>query len=170
MSIFFFRPILSNKALVFSASLLVTHNNPQESLTITPHITMSNTSQLFIDFISTIKELRGENGCPWDKRQTADSLVKHLKSELSELLDAIALKDPANICEEAGDILYLIVMIAEIGNDAGQFSIDDVIQSIDTKLIRRHPHVFAGQTVGSEEELKEQWQAIKAEEKSRKSN
>jgi uncharacterized protein YabN with tetrapyrrole methylase and pyrophosphatase domain len=117
------------------------------------------------DLVDTIKTLRGEEGCPWDKRQSSSSLLKHLKSECEELILAINNDDHVNICEELGDLLYLIVMISEIHNDQGQFQLSDVIRTVNEKLIRRHPHVFAGQTYENEEQLATQWQAIKAEEK-----
>jgi len=117
------------------------------------------------DLVDTIKTLRGEEGCPWDKRQSSSSLLKHLKSECEELILAINNNDHINICEELGDLLYLIVMISEIHNDEGQFQLSDVIRTVNEKLIRRHPHVFAGKPYENEEQLAAQWKAIKAEEK-----
>jgi MazG family protein len=115
--------------------------------------------------ITTIHQLRGKKGCPWDIRQTTESLTKYLKEEVDELIEAIQKKDSANICEECGDLLYLIIMISEISREAGTFRFSDVIQCIDEKLIRRHPHVFAGKPCGSEAELANQWEQIKAAEK-----
>jgi tetrapyrrole methylase family protein / MazG family protein len=117
------------------------------------------------DLLATIKTLRGEDGCPWDRRQSPSSLIKYLKEECEELVLAIEARDHVNICEELGDLLYLIVMISEIHNDLGNFQLDDVIHTVNEKLIRRHPHVFAGQQYESEEQLTAQWQAIKAAEK-----
>ncbi len=115
--------------------------------------------------IATIETLRGESGCPWDKKQTSSSLLEHLKSECEELVDAVQKNDEPNICEELGDLLYLVIMMAEINKDLGKFQISDVIRGINEKLIRRHPHVFAGVAYESEEQLAVQWQKIKAEEK-----
>lgn len=123
---------------------------------------------LFFDLITTVQELRGENGCPWDKRQTTTSLVKYLQSEFAELLTAIDNGDTENLQEELGDLLFLIVMIAQINHEEGNFSIDQVLTGVTEKLIRRHPHVFAGVTISSEQELQEQWQRIKSMEKSKK--
>lgn len=123
---------------------------------------------LFLRLTETVKTLRGENGCPWDKRQTTNSLVKYLRSEFDELLLAIENEDTENLCEELGDLLFIIVMIAEIHSEGGKFSISQVLDGITEKLIRRHPHVFAGEQVSSEQELQEQWQRIKALEKSKK--
>jgi uncharacterized protein YabN with tetrapyrrole methylase and pyrophosphatase domain len=117
------------------------------------------------ELIATIKTLRGSEGCPWDKRQTPTSLLKHLTSECEELVVAIQNDDHVNICEELGDLLYILIMISEIHNDHGVFRFSDVIKTINQKLIRRHPHVFAGQPYENEEQLATQWEAIKAEEK-----
>ena len=126
---------------------------------------MTNHNHELTALISTIKTLRGEDGCPWDKKQSATSLLKHLNSECEELVIAIRNDDPVNTCEELGDLLYLIVMISEIHNDRGDFKISDVIRTINEKLVRRHPHVFADQPYENEEQLAAQWEAIKAEEK-----
>ncbi len=115
--------------------------------------------------LDTIDTLRGEQGCPWDRKQTSTSLKKYLQAECDELLAAINNDDHDNICEELGDVLYVLIMIAKINNDLGMFSLKDVLESINAKLIRRHPHVFAGQTYENEEQLTAQWQAIKAKEK-----
>jgi len=130
---------------------------------------MDKHSNLLTELIVTISTLRGENGCPWDKKQTAESLVKYVNSECEELIEAIEKKDIQNICEELGDVLYLVIMLSEIYQSQGEFSLNDVVRTINEKLIRRHPHVFANKTYKSEEELALQWQAIKAAEKSKKS-
>ncbi len=129
---------------------------------------MSDLNTLFLDLASTVKQLRSPEGCPWDKRQTTASLVKYLHSEFSELLEAIENNDAENICEELGDLLFLIVMVAQINSESGTFDISQVVKGIDQKLIRRHPHVFAGVKISSEQELREQWEKIKAAEKSQK--
>jgi tetrapyrrole methylase family protein / MazG family protein len=129
---------------------------------------MRNSEQAFRKLVDIIKKLRGENGCPWDKRQTIASLTKYLQEEFDELLMAIANNDLDNLCEEAGDMLFLILMLAEINSEKKVFEITDVFDTINEKLIRRHPHVFAGVQIEDEEALRKQWQAIKAEEKSKK--
>ena len=126
---------------------------------------MTNQKHGLPELISTIQALRGKEGCPWDKRQSSASLIKHLKSECEELIVAIRNDDHVNTCEELGDLLYLIVMISEIHNDQDNFQFSDVIHTVNEKLIRRHPHVFAGQAYENEEQLAAQWKAIKAEEK-----
>lgn len=129
---------------------------------------MYHTESQFSRLVEIVKTLRGDNGCPWDKRQTTESLVKYLKSEFDELLSAIDNADPSNLCEELGDVLFILVMIAEINETEKSFSLSDVLSGITEKLIRRHPHVFAGKQVSDEQELREQWEKIKAMEKAKK--
>ncbi len=125
---------------------------------------------IFFNFCHTISQLRSENGCIWDKKQTNISLKKYLKEELEELIDAIDEEDPEHLCEEIGDVLFLLVLLSEINAESRAFTIDDVIKGINEKMIRRHPHVFAGGESGDEEFLKKQWQEIKSQEKAKKIN
>ena len=129
---------------------------------------MQSTEHAFLKLIAIVKELRGKNGCPWDKKQTIASLTKYLKEEFDELMQAISNNDPDNLCEEAGDMMFLLVMLAEINAENKVFELVDVIENINMKLIRRHPHVFAGVRIDDEEALRRQWLAIKAEEKSKR--
>ncbi len=131
---------------------------------------MPPTSNFFSELLHTIQKLLGENGCPWDKRQTNVSLRKHLISEMDELIHAIDIGDHENICEELGDLMYLILLVSEINAKDSLFTLDNVLQTVNRKLIRRHPHVFAEVTVLNEKELRAQWLAIKAREKSEKLN
>ncbi len=117
------------------------------------------------NLLDTIDILRGEQGCPWDRKQTCTSMKEYLQAECDELLAAINNDDHDNICEELGDVLYILIMITAINKDLGMFGLQDVFESINAKLIRRHPHVFAGQTYENEDQLTAQWQAIKAKEK-----
>jgi MazG family protein len=126
---------------------------------------MNKTNINIQSLVETIRTLRGENGCPWDKKRTNKTMVKYLQSESAELVEAIHENDHVNICEELGDVLYILIMLTEINSADGFFNLNDVISGITEKLIRRHPHVFAGTTYASEEELAIQWQAIKDEEK-----
>lgn len=117
--------------------------------------------------LATIKKLRGDNGCPWDIKQTPKTLKKYLQEEVNELLEAIDNEDTANTCEEIGDTVYVLMMIAEIHAESAQFSFADSLEEINAKLIRRHPHVFGNATIKDEEELRRQWQNIKEMEKKR---
>lgn len=112
-----------------------------------------------------IATLRGPNGCPWDQKQTHESLKPYFLEEVYEVLEAIDEKDDDHLAEELGDVLLQIMLHSQIGEDHGYFSIDDVIKHITEKMIRRHPHVFAEASVSNEGELLKQWDAIKQQEK-----
>ena len=122
----------------------------------------------FSNFCNTIAQLRSDKGCLWDKKQTNVTLKKYLKEEYKELIFAIDENNPANICEEIGDLLFLLVLLSQINSETDTFTIDDVIKGINDKMIRRHPHVFAGGANGDEEFLRKQWQKIKSQEKKKK--
>ncbi|WP_071458818.1 bifunctional methyltransferase/pyrophosphohydrolase YabN [Bacillus massilinigeriensis] len=112
-----------------------------------------------------IRTLRGPEGCPWDRKQTHVSLKKYLIEEAYELIDAIDSGDIDNMIEELGDVLLQVMLHSQIGDDDGYFSIEDVIESISEKMVRRHPHVFGNVSVENEEEVLKNWEEIKAEEK-----
>jgi len=112
-----------------------------------------------------VTDLRGPNGCPWDKEQTHITLKKYAVEEVYELLQAIDEEDDDHIVEELGDVLLQVFLHAQIGEDSGYFSMEDVLNSISDKMIRRHPHVFGDVTASSTEDVMRNWQQIKAEEK-----
>jgi len=97
----------------------------------------------FSSLRSVIAKLRGPDGCPWDKKQTHESLRPYAIEEVYELIDAIDREDDEAIIEELGDVLLQVILHSQIGEDSGYFSIDDVILSLVTKMIHRHPNVFA---------------------------
>jgi len=121
--------------------------------------------QRFETLRHVIATLRGPNGCPWDRKQTHESLKKYLLEEAYELLDAIDEQDDDHIVEELGDVLLQVMLHAQIGEDEGMFSINDVIYNITEKMIRRHPHVFADVNVENADEVVQNWESIKASEK-----
>ena len=123
----------------------------------------------FDEFVATIAALRSENGCPWDRKQTHESLKECLVEETGEVLEAIDKKDDANLCEELGDVLLQVVMHAQIAAEEGRFTIEDVISGVNEKMIRRHPHVFGDIKVSSVEEGLDLWEQIKQKEKEAKS-
>jgi len=119
-----------------------------------------------IDLVATMDRLRAD--CPWDARQTHESLAPHLLEEPYEALEALESGDEQAFCEELGDVLLQVVFHARIAaerNDGTSFTIDDVADGIVAKLVRRHPHVFAGLTVSGADEVKRNWDEIKREEK-----
>lgn len=122
----------------------------------------------FDAFVKTIADLRGENGCPWDIKQTHESLKECLVEETNEVLAAIDNCDDANLCEELGDVLLQVVMHAQIAAEEGRFTIEDVVQGVNEKMIRRHPHVFGDEKVESIEEGLSLWERVKQEEKAGK--
>ncbi|MBB5356598.1 tetrapyrrole methylase family protein/MazG family protein [Anoxybacillus mongoliensis] len=129
---------------------------------------VENDDLLYHDFTTLrriIATLRGPNGCPWDRKQTHQSLKKYLLEETYELLDAIDRQDDENMIEELGDVLLQVMLHAQIGEDEGMFSIDDVIRVITEKMIRRHPHVFGDVHVEHAEHVVRNWEAIKQAEK-----
>lgn len=109
-------------------------------------------------------------GCPWDLRQDFDSIVPFTIEETYELAAAIAAKDPAQICDELGDVLFQVVFYAQIASEKSLFDFADVASAISAKLVRRHPHVFdaQGEVPVTEAEVKERWEAIKEQERSLK--
>ncbi len=117
-----------------------------------------------------IDKLRSPEGCPWDREQTHESLRKYLLEEAYELIDAINEGDIDHIIEELGDVLLQVMLHARIGEDEGYFSIDDVIQGISEKMVRRHPHVFGNERAESAKDVEETWQRVKKEEGSNTSD
>jgi tetrapyrrole methylase family protein / MazG family protein len=112
-----------------------------------------------------ISTLRGPDGCPWDREQTHQSLKKYLIEETYELLEAIDEDDIDHIIEELGDVLLQVMLHAQIGEDEGMFTMEEVIESIASKMVRRHPHVFGTVDVENAEQVKLNWDKIKQQEK-----
>lgn len=122
----------------------------------------------FQELIGIVARLCAEDGCPWDRVQTHESLIPCLRDETEEVVQAIENHDMDNLCEELGDVLLQVVMHSEIGKKNGTFTIDDVIDGISRKMIRRHPHVFGDAKADTPEESLILWRQIKAEEKAQK--
>ena len=112
--------------------------------------------------------LRSENGCPWDRVQTHDSIRTDFIEETYEVLQALDNNDTENLKEELGDVLLQVVFHSEIEREAGTFDFDDVCNDVCQKLVIRHPHVFADVSADTPEEVLKNWEAIKAETKGRK--
>ena len=115
-----------------------------------------------------VAKLRAPSGCPWDREQTHESLLPQLIEEAYEVAGAVRTKDDANFREELGDLLLLIVMHAEIARETGRFDIDNVIDDVTEKLIRRHPHVFGKSNARDSGAVLKQWESIKRAEKTGK--
>jgi uncharacterized protein YabN with tetrapyrrole methylase and pyrophosphatase domain len=112
-----------------------------------------------------VATLRGQGGCPWDIKQTPVSLKKYLLEECQELAEAIDSGVEKEICEEIGDVFFILAMLIHMFAEQHHFTADDVLNQISAKMIRRHPHVFSDATVTDEGELRLQWERIKAQEK-----
>jgi len=123
-----------------------------------------NLSQ-FATLVDIIARLRGGDGCPWDRKQTHSSLRENLLEECYEVLEALDEGDSKKLCHELGDLLMQIVLHAQIATEAGEFELGDVINSINTKLIHRHPHVFGSLRVKDADEVLVNWEALKKEER-----
>lgn len=136
-------------------------SNPDMSMPSPPANPSEELNRLF-DIVTT---LRSKNGCPWDIKQTPDSIKKYLLEECRELAEAIEDGTPSHICEELGDMFYILTMLIVMFEENKSFSLSDVILQICEKMVRRHPHVFDDAEVSSEQELREQWQRIKTLEK-----
>ena len=116
--------------------------------------------------IAVVAQLRSpEGGCPWDLEQTPQTLVPYIIEEAYEVVDAIAIGEQNAIAEELGDLLLQVVLQAQIAGESGDFTLEEVATSITEKLIRRHPHVFGNLQINSSEEVNQNWEKIKAEEK-----
>lgn len=118
----------------------------------------------FDQLIDIIGELLGPNGCPWDRKQSMQTLRSTVLEECCELIEAVDLGDDAHIREELGDLLWNVVFFGALAERDGQFTIRELLQGHCDKLIRRHPHVFGDSKAATPEEAIGHWEAVKAEE------
>lgn len=131
----------------------------------------SNLRQLE-SLVEIVKSLRAPDGCPWDKEQTHESLTQYAIEETHELVEALELPESSlkdeKIKEELGDVLFQVILHAQLATERGAFSLNDIIEGISEKLVRRHPHVFADLKVSDSEEVIRNWEKIKKQEKAGK--
>ena len=132
-------------------------------------LSATSMSERFTKLVDLMAALRAQNGCPWDRKQTHESLKPYLLEEAYEVIETIDLRDEQKLREELGDVLLQVLFHSQIAAEAGSFTVEDVIETLSTKLIRRHPHVFrtgdqAGQASNSEQVLA-QWEDIKRAER-----
>ena len=118
----------------------------------------------FSDLVRIMEILRSKKGCPWDRKQTCESLVQYLINEVYELVDAMNNKDYENMKEELGDVLFILVFISQVSREKGKFDIYDVIDGICRKMIFRHPHVFGNEEVRRVEDVEQIWERQKEKE------
>src|SRR5437773_1347934 len=124
-----------------------------------------STGDRFRKLCEIVAKLRAPGGCPWDRKQTHESLLPALIEEAYEVAEAADAKNDAHFREELGDLLLLVVMHAEIAQESGRFNIDNILEKISDKLVRRHPHVFGTSDARDSGAVLKQWEAIKREEK-----
>ena len=126
---------------------------------------MAEAAQKFEELLEIMRTLRAPGGCPWDREQTLQSLRRYLIEETYEVLDALERGDWNDLAEELGDLQLQIVFQSRIAADEGLFDISDVLDHINTKLIRRHPHVFEKESIETADGVVTRWEEIKAREK-----
>jgi len=126
---------------------------------------MSETLNSLSKLIKITETLMGEDGCPWDKVQTRESLKPYLVEETYEVLDALDANDPEKIKDELGDLLYQILFHSKISSLKGEFNFRDVIDNLSEKMVRRHPHVFKEGELNTPDQVVKQWEEIKRNEK-----
>jgi MazG family protein len=125
------------------------------------------TGNTFPRLVELMQRLLAEDGCPWDREQTFESLRRYVIEEACEVVDAIDHGDRTDLCAELGDLLLQVVFQAELGRKEGAFGPDDVVAAICDKLVRRHPHVFEDVVVDGAAEVLSNWELIKAKERSK---
>ncbi len=122
----------------------------------------------FEELLAITSKLYGPGGCPWDSVQTYESLKPCLKSEAEEVVQAIEANDMENLCEELGDVLYQVLLYSEIARAKGDFTLDDVVDGVARKMVRRHPNVFGDAKASTPEESLALWNEVKRQEKQEK--
>jgi MazG family protein len=115
--------------------------------------------------VGVMRRLLAPDGCPWDREQSFETIRKYVLEEACEVIDTIEAKDRGALREELGDLLLQVVFLAELGRAEGTFAIDDVVEAIVDKLVRRHPHVFGDVSVSGSSEVLTNWEKLKAKEK-----
>ncbi len=123
------------------------------------------TAGLFLELLRIVARLRGPDGCPWDREQTPETIVPYLIEEAYEVREAVERRDDGELCEELGDVLLEVVLLSQMAEEQGRFTVGDALRSICDKLVRRHPHVFGEASCADTEEVRRSWAQIKAAEK-----
>jgi tetrapyrrole methylase family protein/MazG family protein len=153
---------------VWSCPLSQLDTQPQLDLLTTLYLPACTMHGGFSNFQATIARLRAPDGCPWDRVQTHQSLRPYLLEETHEVLEALDADNPIALAEELGDLLLQILLHTQIAIDNGEFKMSDVIEQINRKMLRRHPHVFGDVVISSLEALTTTWEAVKKAEKAEK--
>jgi tetrapyrrole methylase family protein / MazG family protein len=122
----------------------------------------------FKELVDLMAYMRGPDGCPWDREQNLADFKRHFKNESNEVLDALVKEDNENLKEELGDILWHILFMSQIAKEQGLFTIDDVMDGLRDKIVRRHPHIFEKRRKLTSKEVLDEWAEIKKKEKKQK--
>ena len=125
--------------------------------------------ELLLELMGVVDRLRSEQGCPWDRQQTAQSLLPYLLEETYEVMESVTADDARALREELGDLLLHIVFQGSLASEQGRFTLGDSIRTVIDKLIRRHPHVFGDQPAADTAVIRQRWEAAKQREKGRES-
>jgi MazG family protein len=124
--------------------------------------------QKFEQLVAIMAKLRAPGGCPWDREQSFDSIKPYLLEETYEVMEAIDARDWPELAEELGDLMLQPVFFAQMASEEGHFRIEDSLDAINQKLIRRHPHIFSDSVANTADDVKKRWAEIKSEEKKAK--
>ncbi|WED22253.1 nucleoside triphosphate pyrophosphohydrolase [Vibrio sp. JC009] len=127
---------------------------------------MSQPIDQLLELMTTLRD--PQKGCPWDLKQTFDTIVPHTIEETYEVVDAIHNRDWENLREELGDLLFQIIFYSQMAQEEGHFKFEEVVETVNEKLIRRHPHVFSDSEFDTDEEINANWELEKAKEKAEK--
>tara|TARA_B100001013_G_scaffold100301_1_gene56609 strand:- start:807 stop:1583 length:777 start_codon:yes stop_codon:yes gene_type:complete len=128
-----------------------------------------NTEKPFTKLLNIVSQLRGPDGCPWDKEQTHKSLLPYFLEEAYEVIEGVEAGDMNSLKEELGDVLLHVVFQADIAQKNSEFTIEDSLNHVNEKLVRRHPHVFGDKKADAAFHAKQNWESAKHKEKKRKS-
>ena len=125
---------------------------------------MGETGTQLERLLELVARLRAPEGCPWDREQSPATVKRYVLEEAYEVVDAVDHDSPAHVSEELGDLLFMLVFLAHLYEEQGAFRLEEVLQGVAEKMIRRHPHVFANRRVDSSTQVKENWEEIKRQE------
>src|ERR1700680_3757269 len=128
-------------------------------------MTAQTAGEKFQFLVDLMVRLRGPNGCPWDREQNFDTIKPFLLEETYEVMDAIDARNWRDLADERGDLLLQAVFFSQMASEDHLFRIDDALDAINQKLVRRHPHIFGDETAATEGDVRKRWNEIKAEEK-----
>jgi len=127
---------------------------------------MGETGTQLERLLELVARLRAPDGCPWDREQSPATVKRYVLEEAYEVVDAVDHDSPAHVSEELGDLLFMLIFLAHLYAEQGAFRLEEVLQGVAEKMIRRHPHVFANRRVDSSTQVKENWEEIKRQEQS----